>query len=65
MKHRNRSKPTSTLEARLAELSKRLREEAKRLPPCAEREALMRKVRQTESGLQMAEWLRTSVEASS
>ena len=61
---RHRFKQTSALEERLAEFSKRLREEAKTLPPGAKREEIMRKVRQAETGLHMAEWLRASVEVS-
>jgi hypothetical protein len=54
---RRRFKQTVSLEERLAEEAKRLREEAKLLPPGAEREALIRKARQAETGSHMSEWL--------
>jgi hypothetical protein len=54
---RRRFKQTKSLEERLAEEAKRLREEAKLLPPGAEREALLRKARQAETGSHMSEWL--------
>jgi hypothetical protein len=56
---RRRFKQTESLEARLAEEAKRLREEAKALPPGAVREALLRKARQAETGAHMSEWLRS------
>lgn len=46
-----------TLQERLAEEAKRLREEAKSLHHGAAREALIAKARQAEAGLQMTEWL--------
>ena len=54
---RRRFKQTLSLEERLSEEAKRLREEAKSLPPGAEREALSRKARQAETGSHMSEWL--------
>jgi hypothetical protein len=54
---RRRFKQTQSLEVRLSEEAKRLREEAKLLPPGAVREALLRKARQAESGSHMSEWL--------
>jgi hypothetical protein len=54
---RRRFKQTVSLEARLAEEAKRLREEAKLLPPGALREELLRKARQCETGSHMSEWL--------
>jgi hypothetical protein len=54
---RRRFKQTQSLEQRLAEKAKRLREEAKLLPPGAVREALLRKARQAEIGSHMSEWL--------
>jgi hypothetical protein len=59
MKHRTRFKQTSTLEERLADAARRLREQAKSLPPGAEREQLMRRARQAETGVHMSEWLRS------
>jgi hypothetical protein len=54
---RRRFKQTQSLEERLSEEAKRLREEAKLLPPGAVREALLRKARQAETGSHMSEWL--------
>lgn len=54
---RRRFKQTESLEIRLAEEAKRLREEAKLLPSGAEREALIRRARQAETGSHMSEWL--------
>jgi hypothetical protein len=54
---RRRFKQTVSLEARLAEEAKRLREEAKLLPPGALREELLRKARHCETGSHMSEWL--------
>ena len=48
---------TQSLEERLAEEAKRLRKEAKLLPPGAVRETLLRKARQAETGSHMSEWL--------
>jgi hypothetical protein len=56
---RLRSKQTVSLEERLAEEAKRLRAEAKLLPPGAARDALIRRARQAEIGSQMSEWLRS------
>jgi hypothetical protein len=57
---RRRFKQLKSLEERLSEEAKRLREEAKLLPPGAEREALLRKARQAETGSHLSEWLRSS-----
>jgi hypothetical protein len=57
MQHRRRFKQVHSLEARLAEQARRLREEARLLPPGAPREELMRKARQAETGSHMTEWL--------
>jgi len=54
---RRRFRQTESLEARLAEEAKRLREEAKLLPPGAQRDELIRKARQAETGSHMTEWL--------
>ena len=56
---RRRVKQSSPLENRLAEEAKRLREEARALPPSAKREELIRKARQAEAGSDMSEWLRS------
>ena len=54
---RRRFKQLQSLEERLSEEAKRLREEAKSLPPGAARETLLRKARQAETGSHMSEWL--------
>ena len=56
---RRRFKEAQSLEERLAEEAKRLRAEAKLLPPGAKREELIRKARQAETGSHMSEWLRS------
>jgi hypothetical protein len=52
-----RFKQTSSLEERLTEQVQRLREEAKSLPPGIERERIIRKARQAETGARITEWL--------
>ena len=54
---RRHFKQTQSLQERLSEEAKRLREEAKSLPYGAAREALIRKARQAETGSHMTEWL--------
>jgi hypothetical protein len=54
---RRRFKQTQSLEERLAEEAKRLREEAKLLSPGMVRDTLLRKARQCETGSRMSEWL--------
>lgn len=54
---RRRFKQTQSLELRLAEEAKRLREEAKLLSPGAAREELLRRARQAETGAHMSDWL--------
>jgi hypothetical protein len=54
---RRRIKQTETLETRLASEAQRLRQEAAELPHGAERDALLRKVRQTETASHMSDWL--------
>jgi hypothetical protein len=56
---RRRFTQTQSLEERLAEEAKRLRAEAKLLPPSAARDELIRKARQAETGSHMSEWLRS------
>jgi hypothetical protein len=55
--HRRRFKQTQSLEGRLAEQAKRLREGAKLLPPGALREELIRKARHAETASHLNEWL--------
>ncbi|MBR0868497.1 hypothetical protein ACVIWV_008903 [Bradyrhizobium diazoefficiens] len=57
MQKRRRVKQTRSLEERLAEEAKRLREQANSLPPGIERDHALRKARQAETGSHMSEWL--------
>jgi hypothetical protein len=54
---RRRFKRAQSLEARLSEEAKRLRAEAKLLPPGVQREEMIRKARQAEIASHMNEWL--------
>jgi hypothetical protein len=54
---RRRFEQSVSREERLAEEAKRLREEARLLPPGAAREATLQKARQTEIASHMNEWL--------
>jgi hypothetical protein len=54
---RRRFKQTQSLEGRLSDQAKRLRAEAKLLPPGAVRDELIRKARQAETGSRINEWL--------
>jgi hypothetical protein len=56
MQHRQ-FKQIKSFEEHLAEEAERLREEAELLPPGAERDELIRKARQAETGSHMSEWL--------
>jgi len=56
---RRRFKQIQSLEQRLAEVAKRLREEADMLPPGPVRDAVLRKARQAETGSQVGEWLQS------
>jgi hypothetical protein len=59
MQSRRRVKQCDTLERRLAEEAKRLRDQANALLPGPERDIILRKLRQCETGLHMTEWLRS------
>lgn len=59
MLKRRRFKQTKSLEERLAEEAKRLREQATLLPPGPLREKVMRKARQCETGSHMSEWMQS------
>ena len=59
MKHRSRFKQTTSLEERLAEEARRLREEAELLPHGPVREAALRKARHAEAGARINDWLRS------
>ena len=56
---RRRFKQIKSLEDRLAQEAKRLREEAKSLPPGIARDELIRKARRCETGSHMSDWLRS------
>ena len=58
MVERRRIKHTISLEDRLGEEARRLREEAESLPHGPVREAALRRARQAETGASMSEWLR-------
>ncbi len=60
MTARRRFKQTESLEQRLANEAKRLRERAKLLEPGAVREALLRKARQTETASHINAWLNST-----
>jgi hypothetical protein len=57
MKRRRRAKQINSLEERLAQEAKELRQRARQLPVCRERKALLRKARQDETAAQLSEWL--------
>jgi hypothetical protein len=57
MQRRRHFKQIQSLETRLSEEAKRLREEAKLLPPGTEREELIRKARHAETASHINEWL--------
>jgi hypothetical protein len=57
---RRRFAQTTSLEERLADEARRLREEAELLPHGPVRDAAIRKARQAETGSHMSEWLRSS-----
>ena len=59
MTERRRFKQTQTLKQRLLHRVRSLREEARLARPGLEREALLRKARQTETAAHMEEWLRS------
>lgn len=59
MQKRRRFKQTSSLEERLAEEARRLREEAELLPHGPVRDEALRRARQAETGSHMSEWLRS------
>jgi hypothetical protein len=54
---RRRFEQTVSLEERLAEEARRLREEAERLPHGPVRDDALRRARQAETGSHMTEWL--------
>lgn len=56
---RRRFRQTEVLEVRLADEARRLRKEAQGTPPGVERDRLIRKARQAETGSQISGWLRS------
>ncbi len=56
---RRRIKHETSFEERLATKARQLREQAKALPPGAEREELMRQARHADTAFRMSEWLRS------
>nr|WP_074119012.1 hypothetical protein [Bradyrhizobium sp. AS23.2] len=59
MTERRRIQQAKSLEERLATEAVRLRAEAKGTPPGVERERLLRRARQAETGSHISEWLRS------
>jgi hypothetical protein len=57
MQKRNRTKHSLTFRERLAAEAIRLKEQARKLPPCSEREELLRRARQTETAAHIDQWL--------
>jgi hypothetical protein len=54
---RRRFKQETTLQDRVKEWAKQIRAEADALPPGPDREALLRKVRQTETAMHLDKWV--------
>ena len=54
---RRRVKHKTSLEERLANQAKRLRQQAKTMPPGAERDDLIRRARQNETATNLNAWL--------
>ncbi|MTV14087.1 MULTISPECIES: hypothetical protein [Bradyrhizobium] len=54
---RRRVKQTNSLEERLIERAKELRDQAETLAPGIEKEALLKRAHQAEAGASMTEWL--------
>lgn len=59
MTERRRFEQVQKLEERLTDEAKRLREQAKLLPPGALRAEVLRKARQAETGSHMSDWPRS------
>ncbi|MHC2466029.1 hypothetical protein [Bradyrhizobium embrapense] len=56
-KKRNRWRPSGSFEDRLQKFAEDSRIAARKLPPGRERETLMKKARQTETVMEVSEWL--------
>jgi hypothetical protein len=59
MQRRRFSQKIDSLEDRLAEEAAKLRKEAQGTPPGIDRERLLRRARQAETGSYLSEWLRS------
>lgn len=59
MLKRHHFKQIQSFEERLADEAVRLRAQASKLPPCAERDKLLRRARQDETASHLSEWLRS------
>jgi len=57
---RRRIKHNTSLEERLTEQAKSLRDRAKKMPPGVERDALVRRARQAETASRINVWLSSS-----
>jgi hypothetical protein len=57
--HRRRVKQTRSLEERMAEQAAKLKALADQLPAGVERDALLKRVRITETGAHLSDWLRS------
>jgi len=60
MSERRRVKQTRSLEERMAEQAQKLKHQASLLPAGAERDALLKRARTAEQGLQISGWLQSS-----
>ncbi|RZN17771.1 hypothetical protein CWO90_37100 [Bradyrhizobium sp. Leo121] len=60
MQERRRLQQSGPLEERLAEEAARLRKQAQGTHPGIERERLIRRARQAETGAQLSQWLKPS-----
>ena len=57
MSERRRFKQTASLQDRVVAWAKQVREEADRLPPGPDRDALLKKARQTETAMNLEKWV--------
>ena len=56
MQHRRRFKQTSSLKDRLASFAKENRDKASLLPPCREREELLKKASRADTASHLDDW---------
>jgi transposase len=57
---RRRTKPTESLDERLAQQARQIKEWAKALPSGKERQEMIRKARQAETALRINQWISSS-----